>query len=181
MSNLFRYAAFLRGINVGGKNVIKMVDLRSAFKKHGFENVKTILASGNVVFDSKTDDMSKLIEDVRNVLKDAFGKDISVVIRRLEELKTLHSLEPFKGIKITPTTRQYITFLGEENKQSNLVIPYTSPQGEFSILYRSTTEILSVIELSKGKGTLDLMAIVEKEFGSNLTTRNWNTITKVLL
>ena len=48
--NIFKYAAFLRGINVGGNNIIKMEELKKVFESMGFLNVKTILASGNVLF-----------------------------------------------------------------------------------------------------------------------------------
>ena len=51
-----RYIALLRGINVGGKNIIKMADLKAAFERQGFGNVVTYINSGNILFDSKDDD-----------------------------------------------------------------------------------------------------------------------------
>ena len=50
--SLIKYAAFLRGINVGGHTIIKMGELRKVFESLGFWNVKTVLASGNVLFEA---------------------------------------------------------------------------------------------------------------------------------
>ncbi len=66
-----RYAALLRGINVGGIN-IKMADLRSTFVDLGFENVKTVLASGNVLFDSDRDDVPALKSEIESGLRAEF-------------------------------------------------------------------------------------------------------------
>ncbi len=177
---MVRYVAFLRGINVGGHAIIKMADVKKAFEKMGFENVRTLLASGNVVFESEQRDKKALTEEIEAELKKAFKKDISVTLRSLDDLKKLQSSDPFKGIKVTPSIRLYATFLPEKARPRTITIPYTSPQKEFSILHATPMEVFSVLDLAKGKGTPDIMNILEKEFGSNVTTRNWNTILKIL-
>jgi len=176
----FQYIAFLRGINVGGHVLIKMADLKKAFEKMGFENVRTLLASGNMVFESEQTDKKALTKEIESELKKAFKKDISVILRSLDDLKKLQSSEPFQGIKVTPSIRLYVTFLSEKARPRTITIPYTSPQKEFSILHATPMEVFSVLDLSKGKGTPDVMNILEKEFDSNVTTRNWNTVLKVL-
>lgn len=180
MNSNFRYVAFLRGLNVGGHALIKIADLKKAFEKMGFENVRTLLASGNVIFESEQTDKKALIKEIESELRKAFKKDISVILRSLDDLKKLQSSEPFKGAKITPSIRLYVTFLSEKARPRTITIPYTSPQKEFRILHATPMEVFSVLDLSKGKGTPDAMNILEKEFGSNVTTRNWNTILKVL-
>jgi len=177
---MVRYVAFLRGINVGGHTLIKMVDLEKSFEKMGFENVRTLLTSGNVVFESEQTDKKALTKEIESELKKAFKKDISVILRGLDDLKKLQSSEPFKEIKLTPSIRLYVTFLPEKAAPRTITIPYTSPQKEFGILQATSAEVFSVLDLSRGKGTPDVMDILEKEFGSNVTTRNWNTVLKVL-
>ncbi len=176
----YQYVAFLRGINVGGHVLIKMIDLKKAFEKMGFENVRTLLASGNVVFESEQTDKKALTTEIESLLKKAFEKDISVILRSLDDLKKLQSSEPFKGIKVTPSIRLYVTFLSEKARLHTITIPYTTLQKEFRILHATHMEVFSVLDLSIGKGTPDAMNILEKEFGSNVTTRNWNTILKVV-
>jgi uncharacterized protein (DUF1697 family) len=61
-----------------------------------------------------------------------------------------------------------------------LKIPYTSPEKDFRILEVTNREICSVVDLNLGRGTVEAMSILDKEFGKNITTRNWNTVGKIL-
>jgi uncharacterized protein (DUF1697 family) len=109
------------------------------------------------------------------------GLAISVLVRSVAELRALAAAEPFKGIEVTPTTRLYVTFLASPAKpKSGLRIPYMSPKKDLSILKVSGAELFSVVELHEGGSTIDAMGLIEKEFGKNVTTRNWNTIQKLL-
>lgn len=175
-----RYAAFLRGINVGGRVLMKMADLKHVFEEINLNNVRTILASGNVIFETKRKDKKALQTEIETAQKQEFAREISVLLRTFEELQSLHDSNPFKGIKVTPTIRLYVTFLTAKAKPKTISVPYESAQKEFKILRATSLELFSVLDLSKGKGTIDVMNILEKEFGSNVTTRNWNTIEKVL-
>jgi len=172
MHNSNRYIAFLRGINVGGHAPIKMPVLKDVFEKMGFENVRTLLASGNVIFESEQNDKNILSKEIESELKKVFRRDIKVMLRSLDDLEKLQSLEPFKDIKLTESIRLYVTFLTEKVQPHTMTIPYTFPQKEFSILHETPLEVFSVIDLSKGKGTTDVMAVLEKAYGSNVTTRN---------
>jgi uncharacterized protein (DUF1697 family) len=180
-TNSDQFVAFLRGINVGGHAFIKMTDLKKAFEKMGFQNVRTLLASGNVIFESEQANKKVLTREIEPTLEKEFKQDIGVTLRSLNDLKHLELLKPFKEIKITTDIRLYITFLFGEVQPRTIKIPYATPKEEFRILYVTPTEVFSVLDLSKGKGTPDVMSILEKEFGSKLTTRNWNTILKILL
>jgi len=176
-SKLVKYVAFLRGINVGGHKLIKMAELKKAFESLGFEKVETLLASGNVLFDAPKTGTTTLTDRVEEGLKRAFGYQIGVLVRTIEEIQKLGMAKPFKKIKVTPQTRLYVTFLSEKPK-SKLKIPYESPEGGFKILRVSDGEVCSVVTLSPGKKTTDLMKVLEKEFGKKITTRNWNTVIK---
>ncbi len=179
MNNSFQYAAFLRGINVGGRALIKMADLRRAFEKLEFGNVRSFLASGNIIFEAEQKDKRILSKTIESELKKILGKDINVMLRSREELRRIQSSEPFKGIKITPSIRLYVTFLSEKAKLRTITIPYTLPEEGLRILHAAPREVFSVINLSKGNGTPDLMSLLEKEFGAGITTRNWNTVMNI--
>ncbi len=178
-NTMVRYAAFLRGINVGGHNSIPMPKLKSAFESLRFRNVRTILASGNVVFETGMSDTTVLEKRIERHLKKTFERDISVLVRSLEKLRRLSESEAFKGIAMTPQTRLYVTFLSERLKR-DLKIPRGSDTKPFEIVRVSEREVFSVITLTPGSRTVDLMGILEKEFGAKITTRNWNTIVRIL-
>ena len=174
-----KYAAFLRGINVGGHKVIKMEALKKAFESFGFQNVKTLLASGNVLFETAESDSNALTQKIEQNLKKTFGFEVGTLLRTKQKMHALADSEPFKKMKVTPHTRLYVTFLKERSK-SGLKIPYESPEKDFRIVSVSAGEVCSVVTLSPKRQTTDLMVFLEKEFGRNITTRNWNTITRLL-
>jgi uncharacterized protein (DUF1697 family) len=172
------YVAFLRGINVGGNKKVPMAQLKKVMEKLGYGNVKTLLASGNVLFDASGSDAT-VASKIEKTLASAFGFTIPVILRRKADLEKLAESDPFKGITVTPETRLYVTFLRDKPK-STLKIPYASPDGNYRILRVSGMEIISVLQLTDGSRTVDAMAVLEKEFGKDVTTRNWNTVEKVL-
>ncbi|MGH8103893.1 MAG: hypothetical protein ACREJQ_05150, partial [bacterium] len=94
-------------------------------------------------------------------------------------LEHLVADNPFKGIMVTPLTRFYVTFLCEKPKGA-LRIPYVSPDRCFQILRATESEVCSVLTHSPDCGSTDFMKFLEEEFGRKITTRNWNTIIKVL-
>lgn len=168
---MVKYIAFLRGINVGGNKIIKMEDLKRIFESLGFTNVKTVLASGNVLFEATTNVTSEVIEEK---LKNKFGFVVGVILRTIEEIKELIALDPFKDMTVTPNTRLYVTFL---EKIKNKPTDYPP---DFTIVKITTREVCSVLIVSKNKRSVDLMASLEKELGKKITTRNWNTVLKMV-
>lgn len=173
-----RFASLLLGINVGGNRKVPMADLKVMLEKMGYENVKTLLASGNVLFDAPgtAASVSKAMEEA---LEKKFGFSVGVITWKVDDLKKLADTNPFKGIKVTPATRLYVTFLSEKPK-STLKIPYTSDDKSFKILAVKDDVVISVLTVSEGAGTVDAMKILTKEFGKKITTRNWNTVEKLL-
>ena len=176
---MIKYAAFLRGINIGGRKVT-MDELRQVFESLVFRNVKTFIASGNVIFeaDNKLDSTS-LTTVIEKKLKAQFGFDIAVALRNIDDLAALAHMNPFRKVPRTPKTKLYVTFFAGKPAKA-LCIPYKHPDKDFIIVRLSDTEACSVLTLSPGTGTTDLMNFLEKTFGKNITTRNWNTIQKLL-
>jgi uncharacterized protein (DUF1697 family) len=175
------YAAFLRGINVGGNKTVKMADVKKAFESLGFRDVKSVGASGNIVFASGSTDCLEIAETITAGLQKKLGLSSSAIVRRIDQLRKMAEADPFQAVQITPDIRLYVTFMGVPSKSRNGVnIPYVSPDNVFQILKLTKTEIFSVVDLSSGGSTLDAMEFLEKEFGKSLTTRNWNTIKKLV-
>ncbi len=177
--NLYSYAAFLRGINVGGKKQIKMEALREAFQSWGFENTATVLASGNILFDASNADVQETRLQIAAGIKTAFGFDAMVFVRTVEELETLAGFELFKDYPESAQSKNYITFLGQ-NAAPNISITYQTSNNELRVIFLTEKEIFSVVTLTPHYGTTDMMAFLEKEFGGELTTRSWNTVAKML-
>jgi uncharacterized protein (DUF1697 family) len=188
-----RYAAFLRGINVGGNKKVPMSELKKCLEKLGYENVKTLLNSGNVIFETKKTNPISLTKTIESTLEKTFGFKIKTMIRSLEEIEKLIESNPFKGIKVTPNTRLYVTFLSEaggaspdkgsgvrKGAKERLKLPYTTPDKAYKILKATDTEVCSVLTVTPNSRSVDAMDILEEEYGSNVTTRNWNTIVKML-
>lgn len=175
--NAIRFAAFLRGINVGGNSLIKMEDLRTAFEAMGFRNVKTVLASGNVIFEAQVDEKTKLVRKIETGLKKKFGHEIGVMVRSIDELQDMVQSIPFQKTVMAPKVTMYVTFLAEEARDSTRI---TTESPEFRFVRISGFEAFSVHSPLPDSRGGDWMRIIEKQFGKKNTTRNWNTIIRIL-
>lgn len=173
-----RYVALLRGINVGGNKKVPMALLREMFSEMGLENPKTLLNSGNVVFESKEKNEAQLVEKLEQQIEKTFAFQVSVMVRAIEEIENIIHLDPFKKIEVDKDTRLYVTFL-PKNPENELKLPYVSAEKDFQILQKNGREVFSVLKLKTAK-SVDAMAFLEKEYGKNVTTRNWNTVKKIV-
>jgi uncharacterized protein (DUF1697 family) len=171
------YVALLRGINVGGNKKVPMADLKKIMEKAGYKNVRTLLATGNVIFEAGKTSIDDLTKKIAALLEKSFGFPIPVIMREQADIEKMIKADPFKKIKVTPDTRLYVTFLPGKPK-SKLSIPYAAPDGSVEIISVADNAVFTVLDLSKA-GTVDGMAIIEKEFGKDVTTRNWNTVVKI--
>jgi uncharacterized protein (DUF1697 family) len=167
-----QYVAFPRGINAG--HPMKMAELRAVFESLGYESVRTVLASGNVLFETKRTAEATLTRRVEKALSDTFGARIPVVIRTRAELERLAAANPFEKVTVGATTRPHVTFLKKQPARREL------PNGKgYEVLGIFDRTVCSVVDLS-GASSTDLMRVLDKEFGIEVTTRSWNTVEKVL-
>lgn len=176
--SLRKYAAFLRGINVGGHSVIKMEELRKAFESLGFRNVKTVVASGNVLYGAPEEDVTVLTQKITRKLEDLLGREITVIVRPVEALRELEAREPFKGVDMTAGARLFVTFVADDAKGKD--VSGMSRGDGFRILYIANGTICSVLYERPGVGAVELMSAIEKAFGRKVTTRSWDTIIRLL-
>ncbi len=171
-------AAFLRGINVGGHHKVPMAELRDKLSEIGCENVRTLLNSGNVVFETNQKDIQALETKMENYLSDAFNFPIPVMLRTKDEIASLVNQRPFQNVEMHKDIRLYVSFLKTE-PTAELDLPYSSKDNSYQITSVNNRIICSVLDLSTTK-TVKGMEELEKLFGKNITTRNWNTIWKVV-
>jgi uncharacterized protein (DUF1697 family) len=173
------YVAFLRGINNIGSKTVKMDELKRIFESTGFKNVKTILASGNIVFQTAISEPSTIVTKTEKQLEKRLGYKVNTVLRTLDELRLLVKSNPFNQIKITSQTKLFLTFLSEK-PASGLKLPYKSPDNDFIIMGIVGNEIYSVVNLLPNKRPYRIIGFLEKEFGNKITNRNWSTILKIV-
>lgn len=174
-----QFGALLRGINVGGHRRMGMARLAKVFAEMGFGEVRTLLASGNVLFEARGD-RRRLAAKIEKGLKKAYGQEIGVLVRSAEELRRLARAAPFRGVRVTPRTRLFVTFLPEKAR-GRLRAGHVSPDGSFRILRVTAGEVCSVLTLGpQWSRNLRQMDILEKEYGTRVTTRSWSTVLRMV-
>lgn len=169
------YVALLRGINSGKNPNTKMDVLKKAFEDLGFKNVKTVIASGNVIFETGATDTFTMAKKIEKGLTPVIGFRSDIIVRTIDEIHTLIKKNPFKKIKITPETRLYVTFINDKGKTS---LKFPVEGKGFTILGIFNEAVCSVIYLAETK-TPDVMKVLDKHWSPN-TTRNWNTVERIL-
>ena len=174
-----RYVAFLRGINVGGRKLIKMAELARIFTSAGFKNVRTYIASGNVIFESASANPNALKKKIEKSLNQALGYEVTVILRTLAELENLVARNPFKGRPEGKDVMQFVVFLASE-PETSIQIPLISTTEKFE-LFDFTDGAACIIARRKKTGWFGFPNnFVEKQFAVAGTTRNWSTVKKIL-
>ena len=172
-----RYAAFLRGVNLG-KRTVKSAELKAAFEAMGFDNVKTLLASGNVLFDAKA--AKGLQGRIEAGLEKAFGFAVGTVLRSVDELRALVKADPFKGEVESEAQKLYVMLFAED-LPSGVNVP--SVKDDYDVIPGGPREIY-LVGYRKPDGTYSAggLLLIEKQLprGWLVTTRNWNTILKAI-
>ena len=109
-----RFVAFLRAVNLGGRTV-KMDRLRKLFEELGFSNVETFIASGNVIFESRSRSVGKLESAIEKHLKDALGFEVATFVRSGEEIVAVERYQPFSESDLSaPGHSVYVALLRQE-------------------------------------------------------------------
>lgn len=92
-----RYIAFLRGVNISGKNKVPMAELKMGFERLGYREVKTYQNSGNVIFSSDENDIERITKEIAMMIKNQFVLDIPVFVIAKKNLKTSYAMFPTGG------------------------------------------------------------------------------------
>lgn len=173
-----RYIGLLRGINVGGNNIIKMTDLKSVFEEMCFEDVKTYIQSGNVIFSAKEKNLGKLEMKIEKTLSTKFNYTSKVVIIPHSHLKKVIEKAPKDFGKFPEEYRYDVLFLKS---------PLTSKQAIEKITPRDGVDtahagegVLYFSRLISKAGQSYLNKVISLPVYKEMTIRNWNTTSKLL-
>lgn len=172
------FVSFLRGINVGGNKTIRMAALKAAYEALGLNGVKTLLNSGNVVFEAGEEHRAKLTRTLEDVIEKEFGFRPVVVVRSAAELTKILAKNPYPEMAKNDPTHLLVMTLDSKPKagaKDRLSEAHSGPE-EIEIAGEDV-----YLAYPKGIGTSKLTnALLEKHLGVAGTARNWNTLTKLL-
>ncbi len=173
------YITLLRGINVSGKNLIKMAELKQLFATIGFKNAITYIQSGNVIFTSIEKNTSKIETKITKAIKTKFSYDIKVLVITKKELEITFNSNPYTKINDVDVTKLCVTFLRNNPTLEN--VPQiekliSNANDEFKITKKSIY-LYCPTGFAKTKLTNNLF---ERKLKTDATTRNWRTITKLV-
>lgn len=172
-----KYVAFLRGINVGGKNKVKMETLREVCSEIGFENVKTYINSGNVIFETRKTDDKKLAAKIEKAIEKEFGLQLKTIVRSVSEIEEIVKNNPFDG-QFENDKDLHVFFLNEEmpDEKRELLLSNNNENEKYFVRGREIFCLLKVSVLDSLMGK-DYIA---KKLKVSSTARNWRTVNKVL-
>lgn len=171
------YVALLRAVNLGGTNRVPMAELRAALGARGFEDVSTILASGNVLFRSAESERV-VAEQIADTIEEAFGLRVGVIVRSSAELTAVVGRNPFlaAGAGRDPATL-HVAFLSERPSASAVgtLDPERSPPDALAVDGR---EVFLSYPNGSGRSRLTL-DYLERQLGVGGTARNWRTVRRL--
>lgn len=172
------YVALLRGINVGGNNLIKMADLRASLAGIGLTEVQTYIQSGNVVFCAKNTNKARLTQMIEQTLSNAFSYESRVVIVSAAELRQVIAQAPKNFGEYPDRYRYDVLFVREPLTTSEALeqVPTnpdvdTAHAGDHALYFRRLVANASQSRLNK---------LVQRAVYKHITIRNWRTTTKLL-
>ena len=172
-----KHIAFLKAINVGG-HTVKMDHLKKLFEKMGFENVKTFIASGNVVFETKSKTVDPIRKKIETELEKSLGYKVATFIRTTKELKEIAEHKPFKESDLNSEQNYlYIGFFDNQpDKESQKkVLVLSDKANEFHF---NKTELYWLCRKNFSDSGITGKTL-EKALGMETTVRNSTTIKKM--
>ncbi|MGH2712014.1 MAG: DUF1697 domain-containing protein [Actinomycetota bacterium] len=172
-----RYVALLRGINVGGKNQIRMADLKACFGDLGFENVATYIASGNVLFDSGERSSTKLTKNIEEALTKTFRYEATVVVRSKAQLRKVVEEAP-KGYGSQPSRyRSDVLFLMPPLTSAATIKSIPTKEGVDQV--HAGQGVLYFSRLTSKATSSRLSRLISMPIYRSITIRSWSTTVKL--
>jgi len=166
------FVALLRGINVGGKNMIRMSALKASFERTGFKDVTTYINSGNIIFKTKEDDARKLERNIERMLSKEYELECKVVVRRFYEIANLVDGLPdnWGG---DARWKCHVIFLRHSIDDGN-ILDVLRPKDDIErVVYRPGTLLWSVL-ISDAARTA-MVKLPGRKISQDMTVRNLNT------
>lgn len=171
------YVALLRGINVGGKTMIKMNELKTVFEELGFVNVATYINSGNVIFESNEEDMLKLVEKIEAALIKSFKHNIRVAVKSQKEMQEIVANVPYDW-NSRNDIRCYVGFLLDKITAKEAAKEISVREGIDTLKLGPSAMYMTSLLNQLTKSAFSKLA--SKKIYQEMTTRNYNTTKKIL-
>lgn len=165
-----RYVAFLRGVSPMNA---RMPELKACFEAAGFSGVRTLLSSGNVVFDARPASLAALERRCEKAMEAGLGRSFATFVRSAAHLQALLQPDPFAAYELPASAKAVITFL---RRPSALTLDLPLRREGASILQITPTEVLSAY-VPGPQGPV-FMGLLERTFGKDITTRTRDTVRK---
>jgi uncharacterized protein (DUF1697 family) len=165
-----RYVAFLRGVSPQNA---KMPELKQAFESAGFTEVRTLLSSGNVVFNTRAASAASIAKRAEDAMQAELGHSFGTIVRSTQCLQDLLAADPFAAFSLPPASKRVVTFL-RQPPATTPALPLT--RDEATILHCAGEEVFSAY-VPGPKGPV-FMVLLERTFGKNITTRTLGTVQK---
>jgi uncharacterized protein (DUF1697 family) len=171
-----RYALLLRGVNVGTKNSLPMVELRGMLETIGCTDVQTYVQSGNAVFDTKLG-AAPLTKAIEGVLSRYMGRPVATTLRTHAQMSAIVDGHPFEEVATTPA-RLCVTFLSNPPARSEIAPLHDQDFGP-ELFHVSRKEIYTWHPNGQARSPL-ATALGKLPLRGAVTTRNWNTVMKLV-
>jgi uncharacterized protein (DUF1697 family) len=172
-----RYVALLRGINVGGKNLIRMTELKDCFERQGFHDVVTYIQSGNVIFTAPAAGHAGLTRTIETMLGRAFDYQANLVLRSREEMEKIVVRAP-DGFGALPTRYRYDVLFLKRPLTAAIALKQV-PVKEGVDRAHAGTGVLYFSRLIRQASQSRLSRVVSLPIYQSMTIRNWSTTTKL--
>jgi uncharacterized protein (DUF1697 family) len=162
-----RYVALLRGVNVGGKNVVPMAELRTLAESLGYGEVRTFIQSGNVIFSASPREGAVRL---RSAISARFGIEVAVLLRSAAELGAVLRANPFP---VADPSQLHVGFMAKRASAAAVAAlePGRFLPEEFAVEGREL-----YLRLPDGMARTKLPRYLERQLASPITFRNWNTL-----
>ncbi|MCW5658089.1 MAG: DUF1697 domain-containing protein [Burkholderiaceae bacterium] len=165
-----RYVALLRGVSPMNA---RMPELKRCFEGAGFTRVKTVLASGNVVFDARQAAEATLQRRAEAAMQAGLERGFLTIVRSVDFLQDLLAEDPYQRFGVPAQAKRVVTFL-RTTPATRLALPIERDGAR--ILAMTEREVFTAY-LPSDKGPV-FMSLIEKAFGTDITTRTWDTVRK---
>ena len=150
-----------------------MPALKRCFERAGFANVRTVLSSGNVVFDARAASERTLERKAEAAMAKALGRTFLTIVRPVDALQRLIDSDPYAGFRLPRNAKRVVTFLRERHK-GRLQLPLET-DGARILAVKHGEAFTAYVPNPRGPA---FMRLIEKTFGSRVTTRTWDTVKK---
>jgi uncharacterized protein (DUF1697 family) len=167
-----RYAALLRGVSPMN---CRMPELKGAFEGAGFTRVKTLLSSGNVVFEARASPIPALEKKVEAAIEKHLGKPFFTLVRPIDALAAMLASDPYAPARLAAGSKRIVTFLRSPPKTN----PGLPIERDGARVLRLEGDVVFSAYLPSANGPV-FMALIEKAFGKEQTTRTWQTIERIV-